>query len=467
LKAIIVLFISLPLFVGCQARPAHLKPVLVEKGEVFLYLQPFAQEAEGLRFAIEGISALRDDGTEVPLSLFLDELKGAKLVGVQKLLASGILPPGLYKEISLKVGNASVRGEEGEAALLVSEAPVTIAHEFHVRRGEALVLLMSFSPSKSISDSVRFTPVFHIAVPGRELTSLTGYVTNSDANIISVFNKRTMQIFGAIATGRGPEGVALDEGRKRAYVAASREDAVEVIDVVTGERMSRIGLNLGDAPRGLALTPDGRILVSVNYGSNTASVIDPLSLFELKRIRVGEGPHSVVVDRLGLRAYIINSLSNTLSVVDLPRRELAATIAVEETPLRGAFNRRGDRLYVISRDSPNLTVIDPSSLAILERIFVGTGAVSVKVDTRTDLIFVGKRVGGEILVIDPFSSVVIDRIDVGGTAAFMTIDGEQNTLLVVLPDRRAVQMVNLVSKRVMAQSEVLEGAYAVAVMGER
>jgi len=37
---------------------------------------------------------------------------------------------------------------------------------------------------------------------------------------------------------------------------------------------------------------------------------------------------------------------------------------------------------------------------------------------------------------------------------------------VALPERRMVQKVNLTSKKIMAEIEVGEGAYAVVVMGE-
>lgn len=452
---------------SCFPQVSIYKAPLEEEGRVIIYLQPMPQEAHRLRFIIEGISVVRDDETDVPLSLSLNELKGSELMGVQKLLALGSVPSSSYKGISIKVKKAFLQGEEGEAALLISEKPVIVEHIFNVTRRKVLTLFLTFNPSKSTTDGFSFTPVFSLTTYGRGLANLTGYVTNSDSNVISVFNKKTMQVVGAISTGMGPKGIVLNQKSGRAYVAVSGDDAVEVIDVFKGKIVGRIKLNLGDEPIELSLTPDGKTLVSVNYGSNTASIIDTDAMFEVKRISVGEGPTSVVVDPLGLRAYIVNSLSNTISVIDLSQKVLSATIAVEGTPVRGTFNRNGDRLYVISRDSPNLTVIDPSMLAVIEKIFIGMGAVSIKVDTQTDLIFVGNKVGGEVSVVDPFSLMFIDTIEIGDTASFMTIDDEENTLFVVLPDRRILQKVNLVSKKIMAEIEVNEGAYAVVVMGER
>jgi YVTN family beta-propeller protein len=467
MKRVILLVMLLFFVSGCETTPTLLKPVLVEEGEVYLYLQPVPQGGERLRFTLDSISALRDDGIDVPLSLHLDELRGQKHTGIQRLLASGILPPGLYSGISLSVKDAFLRGEEGEAALLVPEEPVTIGHAFQVRRGAAMVLLLVFDPAEAMSGGVRFVPAFSLSSPRQDLTNLMGYVTNADSNTVSVFNKQAMEIVGAISTGRRPEGIAIDRRRARAYVALPDDDGVEVIDAFTGERTSRIRLSLGDEPRELAVTQDGRTLVTANFGSNTASIIDPISLIEVGRVQVGSRPQSVVLDPLGLRAYVMNTLSNTVSVIDIAGRDLAATVAVDGMPVRGAFSRQGDRLYVVTRDSPHLAIIDASRLTVSGTIFVGVGAISIEVDRRTDLVLVGKRMGNEIVVVDPFASAVIDRIRIQGTPVFMTIDVEENSLLVLLPDRKALQRINLVSKRGTTELEVLDGAYAVGLIGER
>jgi hypothetical protein len=61
----------------------------------------------------------------------------------------------------------------------------------------------------------------------------------------------------------------------------------------------------------------------------------------------------------------------------------------------------------------------------------------------------------------------IDAVQIGGRAVDMTIDGEERSLLVALADRKKLQKINLTSKKLVAEIEVGEGAYAVVVMGER
>jgi YVTN family beta-propeller protein len=438
------------------------------EGKIVLYLQPMTQEASRLRFIIESIVAVRDDNLKIPLSLSISELKGAALAGRQKRLASGWLPEGSYSGISIKVAKAFVQGEEGEAALLVPKESLVIEHRFRLRRKTAQALFLTFNASEALAaDGVRFRPVFSLTASGRELTSLTGYVSNSGSNSITVFNKKTMQVVNVIATGTKPKGMVLDERRGRAYVAASGDDAVQIIDVLKGKIIGSIILQFKDEPVDLALTRDGKTLVSVNHGSNTISIIDAVSGIEARRVKVGERPVSAVLDPAGVKAYIMNSMSNTISVVDLSQRVISITLGIEGSPARGAFNRNGDRLYVISTDSPNLTIIDTARLTVVEKLFIGMGAVSIKVDVRTNLILVGMQAGEGISVISPFSLMLIDTIGIAGDAAFMTIDDEEYSLLVTLPDRETLQKVNLTSKRIMAEIEVGEAAYAVVVTGER
>jgi len=442
------------------------KVPLDNEGEVLVYLQPLPQEASKLRFIMDGIFAVRNDGHKIPLFLSLKQLNGSELLGRQKLLATGILPPGAYTGLSIKIDKALVQSEEGDIALLVPEEPVTAAKLFQVKRRQAITLFLSLNASGIISRGISFTPNFSLATSGGILINFTGYVSNSAANLISVFNKKTMEVVNTIATGRGPEGIALDQNRATGYVAVSEDDAVDIYDLFNGTVVGSVRLKFGDNPMELALTPDGRTLVSVNHSSNTVSIIDAISKIELRRIRVGEKPTSAVVDPSGLRAYITNSRSNSVSVVDLSQRTFTATISVEGSPIRGAVNRAGDRLYVVSSNSPNLSVIDTTSLRVTDKIFIGTGGASIRVSRLNGLIYVGKRFGGEIAVVDPSSSMSIDSIMVKGNAAYINIDRQENALFVVLPERKLVQKINLTSKKIMAEIEVSQGAYAVAVMGE-
>lgn len=451
---------------GCHGTFPRFLPPLEDEGEVYVYLQPFPQEAERLRFNLEKISAIGEDGREIPISVALQAIKGPDMRR-QRLLASGVLPPGRYAGFSIEVKNAIVRVEDGEAALLVPEGPSKIEVPFTILRKRAVVIAMVFKYEQSITGKINFNPIFSSFIPSRPINSLVGYVSSSDTNNVAVFDKKLGQVVGMIPTGSKPKGMALDQRFLKAYVSLSGEDSIDVIDIVAGDVVNRIRLNMGDRPQEIALTPDGRLLLAANTGSNTVSFIDTTSVFESSRINVGNGPNSILIDQNGRRAYVFNALSSTISVIDIPNRGIITTIATDPAPLRGQFNRRGDRLYVIHELSSYLTVIDPSSLVTLRRFPVRIGMTSIKVDPRTDLVYLGRRQDFSVDIYDSFSFVPVDSIRTGGGITYLTIDPDENTLYMVSPQTRSVLVSSLGSRRNVFEIDVGEGPYWAVVMGEK
>lgn len=465
LKRLCIAILTLAIFSGCQAQSVLVKPALEEEGELLVYLRPLPQEAEPLNFSLEGISAVMEEGGSLPLTLYLTEMRGGKPQR-QRFLASGNLPSGKYAGLSFKIRNASLKGEEGPAALLVPEEAVTVGFPFHVVKRKALLLSLALDYRKSVGDRYRFAPGFSVFVPDRPPAGLLGYSANSGSNNITVFDKKEGQVVGVIATGRGPRGIALDQRSRKGYVTLAEDDTIEVVDADAWDVVSRLRLQTGDHPREPALSGDGSILLTANSGSDTVSVVDTASLIEVGRIPVGFGPNSVLFGRDGKRAYVFNARSNTISVIDVVSRSLAATITTLPGPLRGQFNRKGDRLYVIHEQSPYMTVFDPASLSVLKRVFVGAGMTAVKVDERTDLLYVDRK-PDSLEILDPFSLFPVDSVPAGGGISHMTIDGDENNLYLVLPERKAVAVLGLASRKMAPAIDVGEGACWVAVMGER
>jgi YVTN family beta-propeller protein len=458
-----VLFLGV---LGCQAVVSTVKPPLEEEGEIYLYIQPLPQEADRLRFTIEKIFAVGSDGRESALNVYMHELKGTDIKR-QRLLASGRVPPGSYSGLSFQVKNAILKVEEGEATLRSPEEPVKIDFPFNVARKRAYLISARFKYPESIKGGFSFSPAFSMVIPGKPLANVTGYVTNSGSSNITVFDKQAGVAVAIIPTGGKPMGMALDQRLRRAYVALSGDDAIDIVDVLAQEVIDRIRLNTGDHPQELALTPDNKLLLAVNPGSNTLSFIDATSRLEVSRIKVGNGPNSVLIDSTGRRAYVFNTVSSSVSVIDIPNKKLLTTIGTDPSPLRGQFNRRGDKIYVIHEWSSYVSAIDPLSLAVARRFQVRMGMQSIKVDTNTDLVYLGRKTDTVVEAYDPVSFVPVDFINTGGGISYMAIDGEANNLTMVSPGLKTLIGSNLISKRAVFLIDVGESPYWVTMMGER
>lgn len=452
---------------ACQASLSAIGPSLEEEGEVYLYLQPLPHEAGGLRFGIDRISSVTAEGKDIPLELRLREISLSK-VGRQRLLAHGFLPPGNYVGFIFTMKNVFLKEGGREIPLLPPSEPVRVHFPFLAARRKALLVCLTFKPRESVSEDTHFSPVFSPLIPSRPLTSHGGYVSNHGSNSLTIFDKRLGQAVGVIATGRGPAGMALDPMRKRLYVALSGDDSIEVVDVQASEPLNRLRLNQGDRPQELAFTPDGKTLLTVNTGSNSVSFVDPISLFELGRVTVGNGPHSVLIDPLhGKRAYVFNRLSSTISVLDPQSRTILATLSTDPGPLRGAMNRRGDRLYVIHELSPFLSVLNTSTLAVEKRFRVGMGMSAIQVDPRTDLVYLGRTYDTVVEVHDPVSFVPIDGIRTEGSIRQLAIDAEENRLFALSEGQRRLIVSSLVSNKKVFEIDVGDAPYGISLLGGR
>ena len=451
---------------GCQTVPVQTLPPLEDEGEVFVYLQPFPREAGNLRISLAGLAAHREDGAQIPLLLPLNEVMGTDM-SRQRMLATGRLPAGQYDGLVFTVKGASVKTERGLVALTVPDTPQKRNFTFKVEKKRALVITLTLNYAGSLLNESTFDPQFNIATPSHPLAEVLGYVANTDRNTITIFDKMLLQAVGVIETGETPRGIAIDQRLRRAYIVLSREDTIEVLDLRDQSVLAMIMLRRIDNPQEAALTPDGLTLLVADIDSDTVSVIDTGTLVETDRIPVGRGPISLVIDRAGRKAYVVNSRSDNITVIDISSRKPTGTISTGPEPVRAQFNSAGSLLYVIHAWYPQMFAIDPTSFSVVKRVFLGTGAASLKVDGRTDLIYVGKKNDTAVTVYNPFTLSSVDSIPTGGTAGFMSIDNETNNLYVIVAGRKVLMVVNLSSRKSIAEIDVNEHPTWVTVMGEQ
>jgi hypothetical protein len=452
---------------GCVRLPATAVPAREDQAEVFVYLESFPEDSGRLGFTLDRLSAVGADGREVALSLLVREFSAA-VMKRQRLIARGLLPPGQYQGLSYGVQKATFRGEEGEAALLLPEGALTADHSFEAGEKRIVTLTLTFRYNESIQGGFSFTPDFSLGIPALPASGLMAFTVNTGDDSLAVFNKRSGQVASLVRAGREPSGIAFDRARSRIYVSIAGEDAVDVFDAKSTIAIQRMNLRPGDVPRELALTPDGTVLLALNAAARFISIMDPVSLAEIERLETGEDPRSLVIAPAGNRAYVLNRAAGTLSVIDIPNRAIVAgAIPTEARPLMARFNRKGDRLYIVHEGSPYLTVFDPASLAMVRRVYVGPGLSVIKVDPVNDLIYAYRTGDQRVEVYDPVSLVPVDYLPAARGIVYMTIDSEEKNLYLVSAETGRILAVSLVSRKIVAETDVGASPSRVTMMGER
>jgi YVTN family beta-propeller protein len=453
---------------ACQAHlraPAGLR-ALGDEAEVFVYLRPLPPEAERLSFEIAAVAAVTADGAEVPLQLRLSTVRRSQLAG-ERLLAAGRLPPGRYDGLAVRFAAASIGGEDGPAALLVSKEPSPVTLPWSADRGTTTVVAVSLGYAPSVERTFRFEPSLTALVPERPVPDAVALIANAGMASLTVADRRTRRVAAVLPTGGSPRAVAIDAAGRRLYVAVSDEDAVQVFDLASGAPPGRVRLAPGDRPWDLALAPDGRTLVVANAGSSTASFVDVANLAELQRVPTGEEPSSLLLDRGGRRAYVLDRRANAVTVLDVANRAVVTTVPTDPEPLHAALDAAGRRLYVVHAGSPYLTVLSLPDLAPAGRVFVGLGASTVLVDSHTDLVYVGRSDERRLQVFDPYSLAPVSFVDVPAPVGRMAIDDAENALWALLPEARAVAVLDLTTRETLAVLDVGDAPTALALTRAR
>ncbi|HEU4382180.1 MAG TPA: hypothetical protein VFR85_01655 [Anaeromyxobacteraceae bacterium] len=451
---------------ACAAPGGARRPPLPEgQGDLIVYLDPLPPAAARLALQVEGVAVVAADGPAVPLDLLLPEIQ-ADPAPRQRILAAGHLAPGSYGALSLGFRRATLAGPGRPADLLLPSEPVRVAVPLPIERGRATVVVLSLQGPGSLEGGFAFAPSFAAAVPGAAVSQVAGYCASTAWDQVIIFDKNTRQVAGAIPVGREPRGIALDPRLPRAYVALSGEDRVAIVDVDARSVIGRIPLLPGDRPREVGVTPDGRLLVTVNTGSNTASFLDPSSTAELGRVATGEEPGFLLMEPGGRRAYVLNRRTSSITVLDLANRAVAATLRTDPEPVAVRINRALTRLYVVHGGSAYLAVFSLPDLQLLKRIYLGLGAGALAVSQRSDLLYVGRLDLERVQIFDPFSFLPLSSLGAAAPPAYLVIDEAQNALFALEPSRRAVEAIDLLGGQTLGGLEVGDDPYRVTLASE-
>jgi len=147
--------------------------------------------------------------------------------------------------------------------------------------------------------------------------------SNSDADNISIIDIPGPS-FETVDVGDYPRGIAITPNGDFAYVANAHSIDVSVIDLATNNVLTTINLNVADEPQFLAITPDGAFVYVVHRYTSYVSVIDadPANTLTyhtvVAEIDLGTADaQNIDISPDGRFAYVAHGRFLEISVIDL------------------------------------------------------------------------------------------------------------------------------------------------------
>ena len=221
-----------------------------------------------------------------------------------------VLPEAAGVAVSPDGARALVANYYNDSVSLIDLATNTILTERDLRPGKNNAAKAGV-PGGEFPFALVWTDATHAVVSSprdRELVQLA--ITGSE-----------VRITGRIATQGEPTALLFDARTHRLYATEDNADRLAIVDPAAGKliaepRLSVPGANAAEGPsslgkginpNGMALAPDGRLLVTLG-GINALAVVTPQGKVE-GMVPTGWYPSAVATDKTGARLFVVNRKS--------------------------------------------------------------------------------------------------------------------------------------------------------------
>jgi YVTN family beta-propeller protein len=167
---------------------------------------------------------------------------------------------------------------------------------------------------------------------------------------------------------------------------------------------------VGEVPKVVAVTPDGRYVLATNWCSWDLSVVSTWSNREVRRIPIGPYPRGIAVTHDGRAAYVAIMGGNQLVRIDL-RRWTTRRIYVGQGPRAEALSPNGRYVYVSLNAEGRVAKLD-----------TWTGIVRVKVSTGSAPRSLTIAPDGKALYVVNYESGTVTKLRASDMTTLQTID---------------------------------------------
>ena len=192
------------------------------------------------------------------------------------------------------------------------------------------------------------------------------YVSNEKDNTVTVVDSSTMQVVKTVNVGQRPRGITISHDGKHIYLCASDDDTIEVIDTATLEIIDT--LPSGPDPELFVLSPDGKTLYVANEDDNLVTVIDIESKKVLAEIPVGVEPEGMGVSPDGKTMVNTSETTNMAHFIDTSTHEITDNVLVDSRPRFVEFTPDGSQAWVSAEIGGTVSVIDNASREVVHKI---------------------------------------------------------------------------------------------------
>jgi DNA-binding beta-propeller fold protein YncE len=281
----------------------------------------------------------------------------------------------------------------------------------------------------------KIVKTYHIASPGGwdYIAVNDGKLYVSHGTQVNILNEENGDSIGYIPNTTGVHGIAFDKELNKGYTSNGRLNNVTVFDLKTNEVLGQIAT--GQNPDAIMYEPFTKMIITCNGRSKNLSLIDPVQGKTVDSIDVGGKPETAVSDGEGKLFVNIEDKSEIVEV-DLKKHTVINhwPLKPAEGPTGLGYDKSTKRLF--AGCDKMLAVVNPDNGRIVLTLPIGDGCDGVAFDSKNKIIYTSNGEGTITAIIekdgDKFLS--LGNFTTRRGARTITIDEKNGTLFLPTAD---------------------------------
>jgi PQQ-dependent catabolism-associated beta-propeller protein len=267
------------------------------------------------------------------------------------------------------------------------------------------------------------------------------FVSNEKGNSISIIDGDTLELIETVPVGNRPRGIALSGDGRYLYICASDDDTIQIFDTETREILGH--LPSGPDPELLVVSPDDALIYVANEDDNMVTVIDIESRTAITEIPVGVEPEGMGVSHDGKWIVNTSETTNMAHFINADTLEITDNVLVDQRPRFAEWTSDDAEIWVSAEIGGTVSVIDNETRGIKHKItFEVPGVpsealqpVGVRITSDRKWAFVALGPANRVAVIDAQTYEVEDYL----------LTGQRVWQLAFSPDEKFIYSTNGVS----------------------
>ncbi len=307
----------------------------------------------------------------------------------------------------------------------------------------------------------------------RQASALEAYVSNEKSNSVSVIDTDSLSVVKTIKVGQRPRGIEMSKDGKSVLVAVGDDDTIQIIDTKSKEVTGT--LPSGPDPEFFVFDPSGALIYIANENDNTVTIVDAVKRSLIGDIQVGVEPEGMGVSPGGETVVCTSETSNMAHFIDARSRKIVANVLVGARPRFAAFKSDGSELWVSSEVGGTVSVIDPAKREVKKTIAFDIPGlrreaiqpVGINITRNGDFAFISLGPANRVAVVNGRTHEVIKYLLAGQRVWHGAFTPDEKYLLVANGLSNDISVIDVAALKTVKSVQVGRLPWGVAIGGQQ